>query len=349
MRVLLLTVLVGGCATTGSTLRSGVGDKLLEHAPFYAGSLPADSGGARIGHLPVAFQRGATQSPIFEPSGAAGTPIDALLAEMTAYLDSLGTTMRVATVPAGTAPDVRFSCETAPGGPEDECRTGEGALGRDDIVMHLAVGRPSAPWIANAATAMDSANVSGLLLITLEIGQYRIRQRGLRGDKEVELGTNRVVSLPWLTSLETPVAVLQLTGARIGRDGRAIRIGAEGLLARRTSLPISALGGQAMISDAEAEELRSQPLVWQSALRELVRGLTGKYKSPRPKARPFPLQLSGCRAASRPDRGRSGHPHPAGHPAGRPDHPASHGHPGRRPAGHPGHPARRPVHPAADY
>jgi hypothetical protein len=93
-----------------------------------------------------------------------------------------------------------------------------------------------------------------------------------------------VVNLPWLTSLETPVAVLQLTGARVGRDGRAQRIGAEGLLARRTSLPVSALGGQAMIADAEVEQARTarredlpgQPLVWQVALRELVRGLIGR-------------------------------------------------------------------------
>lgn len=273
MRYLLFTALLTACAT-GSTLRSGVGDKLLERAPFYAGTLAPDSG-ARIGHLPVAYQRGSTQPANFEPSGAAGSPVAALLAEMTAFLDSLGVTSRVATVPAGTAPDVRFSCETAPTDP-DECQTGDGALGRGDIVMHLAVGRPSTPWVTNAAAAMDSATVSSLVLVTLEIGQYRIRQRGLRGDKEVELGTNNVVNLPWLTSLETPVAVLQLTGARIGRDGRAMRIGAEGVLARRTSLPISALGAQALISDAEVQQLRDEPRLWRNALRELVRGLTGR-------------------------------------------------------------------------
>ena len=96
--------------------------------------------------------------------------------------------------------------------------------------------------------------------------------------------TGYSVDVPWLTSLETPVSVLQVTGARVGRDGRAQRIGAEGLLARRTSLPISALGAQAMISDAEVEQARTarredlpgQPLVWQVALRELVRGLIGR-------------------------------------------------------------------------
>lgn len=284
MRYLFLTLLVGACAT-GSTYRSGVGDKLLEHPPYYAGPAPA-ADTARIGHLPIGYQRGSTQAPIFEPKSDAGTPIAAFIADLNAYLDSLGLTTRIAGAPArGTPPDVRFSCETDPAGPDDECSMGgEGALGRDDIVMHLAVGRPSSDWVQSAAATMDSARVGSVLVVTLEIGQYRVRQRGVLGEKEVELGTKHVVSIPWLTSLETPVQVLQLTGARVGRDGRAQRIGAEGILARRTTLPISAIGGQALIADAEVEQARNarredlpgQPLVWQVALRELVRGLIGR-------------------------------------------------------------------------
>ena len=283
MRLLILTALLGACAT-GSTYRSGVGDKLLEHPPYYAGSTPA-ADTSRIAHLPVGYQRGSTQPPIFEPKGDAETPIAALLADLTAYLDSLGISTRLANPPAGgTPPDVRFSCEGETVGSQEQCTTGDGVVGRDDIVMHLAVGRPSSDWVASAAAALDSARTGSLLMIALEIGQYRVRQRGFLGDKVVELGTDYVVSIPWLTSLETPVLVLQLTGARIGRDGRAQRIGAEGILARRTSLPISAIGGQALISDAEVEQARTarredlqgRPLVWQVALRHLVRGLSGR-------------------------------------------------------------------------
>ena len=279
----VLLAMAGACAT-GSTLGSGVGDKVLEQPPFYAGAVAADA--APIGHLPVAYQRGATQEAMFEPAGGAGTPTAAFLAELTAYLDSLGVTKRLAGAgaPRGTAPDVQFSCETDPAEPGDVCVTGPGALGRGDIRMRLAVARPSAEWVSWVGTAMDGAGVTRVLAFTLEVGQYRIAQRGLRGDKVVELGTGHTVSLPWLTSLETPVQVLQLTGALIGREGRAVRIGAEGLLARRTSLPLSTLGAQRLLTDEEVAEARAarredlpgQPLVWQAAVRTLVTELTGR-------------------------------------------------------------------------
>jgi hypothetical protein len=278
MRAILLGTSAAAAAAcaTGSTYRSGVGDRLLERPPYYAGAGRAPGDTTRVAHLAVAYQRGSAQAPIFEPAGGAGTPIAALLAEMTAYLDSLGLSARVAVAPAGTPPDVRFSCETDAAGPGDECATGDGALGRDDIRMLLAVGRPSAEWTGSAGQAMRHAGAGALLVITLEIAQYRVRQRGLRGDKSVELGTDHVVDVPWLTSLETPVAVLQLTGGLFDPSGRALRIGAEGLLARRTSLPISALGAQAMITDEEVNQLRTAPHVWRVALGHLVRGLTAR-------------------------------------------------------------------------
>jgi hypothetical protein len=276
-----LLALVAGTGCTGATIGSGVGDTLLERPPYYAGRImPADS--AAIGHVPITYQRGATQAAIFDPAEGAGTPVAALLAEMNAYLDSLGVTVRVtAGRQRGVPPDVQFSCETDPSG--DCAIDEERALGRDDIVMRLAVGRPSDEWAAWAGGLVDSAGVAAVVAITLEVGQYRVRQRGLRGDKEVELGTAHTVNLPWLTSLETPVSVLQLTGALVGRDGRAIRIGAEGIVARRTRLTVSAVGGQELLSDEDVaavrtyrrDDLPNSPPAWRVALRNLVAGLTG--------------------------------------------------------------------------
>ena len=296
----LLPLVLAACATTGATFRSGVGDAFPEHPPYYVGAPAARVAGegGRVGHLPVAYQRGAAQASIFDPAAGPGTPVGALVGEMNAYLDSLGAARgltvrlveggRVSAVThrATTAPpDVSFGCLTESGAPGDDCaERGDGALGRGRQAMRLAVGRPSAEWTAWAGDVMREAGVGRVLVLTLEVGQYLPRQRGLRGTKLVELGTGHTEPLPWLTSLETPVTVLQLTGALVGPDGRAVRIGAEGIMARRTRLVVSAAGGQEILGAEDVERARTlrrddlpgRPLAWQVALRQLVGQLTGQ-------------------------------------------------------------------------
>ena len=138
--------------------------------------------------------------------------------------------------------------------------------------------------MASTRAALDGAGAARSLSLTREVGQYWVTKTGWRNDKSLELGTGHTVKLPWLTSLDAPVSVLQLTGVVADRDGKAVRIGAEGLLARRTGIVMSGLGAQRMISDADVEQLRTlrrddlpgKPLVWQVALRNLVAQLTGR-------------------------------------------------------------------------
>lgn len=275
----LIAASVAGCASTGATFRSGVGDSFHEHAPYYAGTRTADS---MIAHLPVHYQRGGSQSEIFDPAAAAGSPVAVLLQEMNAYLDSLSTPLRPVAASVGTPPNVHFGCEADIGG---ECTNGPAApfeWGKPR--MRLAVGRPSADWTAAIAGAMSESGADRVLVITLEVGQLWPRQTNWRGSKAVELGTGFTMDLPWLSSLETPLTVLQLTGALMSPDGRAVRIGAEGMLARRTSILLTAFGAQVLITDEDVEQLRSshrddlpgRPLVWQVALRNLVEQLTGR-------------------------------------------------------------------------
>lgn len=269
------------CATTGATVGSGVGDRFLEHPPYYAGGSAGD--GARVIVLPVYFQRGGSQSAIFDPSSAAGSPVATLLADMNTAIDSLAAEralLRVSRPPTGTAPDVYFGCVQDPSG--DCVERGDSALGREGTTMHLALRRPSPEWIAAMQRMIDSAGATHLLLVTLEGGQYWPRQTGWRGSKSVELGSGYVLSLPWLTSVETPVSVLQLTGVLVGRDGRGVKIGAEGITAQRTSLLASAVGAQRLITDVDVDRARSvrredlpdQPLAWRAALSRLVSDLT---------------------------------------------------------------------------
>lgn len=289
----LTLILHTACATTGATYRSGVGDHMIARAPFYAGATrtPVAATGERVGVLPVVFQPRPGSNEIFDPSSAPGSPIAALLTEMNAYLDSLtafngSTPVRVAMrAKDGVPPDVRFGCLTEGDLPGEDCvARGDSTLGRIDNLqqLKLSVGRPSAAWVASAAAGMDAAEISHALVITLEVGEYWLRQTGLSGRKSVELGTNYVVSQPWMTSLETPIPVLQFTGALVDREGKAVRIGAEGILAKRTRLLASGFGLQALITDADVESVRTlrrtdvpgEPLAWQESLRQLVHGLT---------------------------------------------------------------------------
>ncbi len=283
----LLAFLLSGCASTGATWRSGVGDSFPTKPPYYAGrgASTGPDGSLRIGHVPVSFQRGATWAPMFDPT--LGGSLEALLDEMNAYLDSMAVSKRLVDGGRVSAmshhatwqpPDVHFGCSGIVGGLEECDVQGDAVLGREHHRMHLAVGRPSEAWVAWMEEVMVAQQADAALVITLEVGQYLVRQRGLRGHKELELGTGHVVSLPFLTSLETPVAVLQLTGALVGRDGKVLRIGAEGLLPHRTGMRVVALGGQEVITDedvhalrhARREDLRGVPSTWKVGLRTLV-------------------------------------------------------------------------------
>lgn len=292
----LSLALLCACASTGATFRSGVGDAFLEHPPYYAGqsreAMVRDT--TAIGHLPIAFQRGATQPAIFDPRDGSGSPIDQLLEEMSAYLDSLGVSTplvegrRVSAVAHAATqhpPDVRFGCAPHLGIPGEDCaERGDSALGRGNQTMQLSVGRPSTEWIAWNREITAANGSERTLVITLEIGQYLARQEGWRGTKVVELGTSHRETVPWLTSVETPVSVLQITGALVDRDGRALRIGAEGFQARRTRLVISAVGGQELLGDDDVraartirrDDLPGRPIAWQVALRQLVASLTAR-------------------------------------------------------------------------
>ncbi|MFL5560663.1 MAG: hypothetical protein ACJ79K_04225 [Gemmatimonadaceae bacterium] len=281
---LAMPLLATACTTTGATFRSGVGDTYPERAPYYAGKIVTRD--MRLGFFPISYQRGATMPENFDLDPRGGSALGALLADMNRYLDSLAVATALAGGPAprGTPPDVQFGCVRSMGTECDE-RNEDAALGRGRTNdMRLAVGRPSKEWTSGTASALDSAGVPNVLVISVEISDYFMRQTGVRGNKEVELGTGYTVPLPWMTGLQHPVNVLQLTGAVMNRDGTAMRIGAEGMLAKRTGMLAGALGGQEVITDKDVAEFRmarrtdlaGQPLVWQVALRNLVAELTGR-------------------------------------------------------------------------
>jgi hypothetical protein len=74
---------------------------------------------------------------------------------------------------------------------------------------------------------------------------------------------------------------MHVTGALLDANGRGVRIGAEGFLARRSPIVASGFGLQHLITDADVgaalierrAELPGQPLAWQVALQQLLRGI----------------------------------------------------------------------------
>ncbi len=285
--LVICAVQTTGCATPGATYGSGVGDAIFDHPPYYAGGWKGD--GRLIGHLPVAYQAGASDDVIFDPSPAG--PMRELVTDLNNALNVVGWTVGLVenggeSAPhdgARTPPDVRFGCRGELGIDEMECFANpESARGRGRQEMELSIGRPSRSWTESTLGLMSNRDVPFVVIVTVEVGQFPLRQVGFRGRKVVELGTRHSSELPWLTSLETSVRVLQLTGAVVGRDGKAVRIGAEGMMALRTRLAVSSIGGQELIDDADVVRLRSarredlpgRPLVWEQALRDLLSGLS---------------------------------------------------------------------------
>jgi hypothetical protein len=92
----------------------------------------------------------------------------------------------------------------------------------------------------------------------------------------VELGTDRHQELPWLTALDRPVQVLHVTAVAFGADGRSVRIGEEGLVARRTPIVLSGFGVDALVREEEVAALLEEaggPSGWSAALEALLDGL----------------------------------------------------------------------------
>jgi len=117
-----------------------------------------------------------------------------------------------------------------------------------------------------------------VLAIQLGFSEQWVRQTMWKGSKAIEIGTGRAMPVRWLTSLDDPVQVLQLTGAVLTSSSKVLRVGVEGLLARRTGMTASVLGAQEVLTEEELAALGGRPAsggdpVWRSALRDLVRGL----------------------------------------------------------------------------
>ena len=240
--------------------------------PYYDGKLK--SAPRNPAHVTIEFRsEPATLDPTPEDSPALAALLDSLRAE----IDRQSRTTRLPVDPrlAGR-PDIRFGVRRGGIGPDGIPRGLTEIDTREPRRMNFEVEGPAKAWKREVAAAMPDS-VSVLVSVQLGFDELWVRQKDWKGNKSIEIGTDRAVPVPWLTSLDDPVQVLLLTGAVSDRSGKVLRVGAEGLIARRTGMPASIVGVQEILTEEDLasvmEAREGKDPAWRVALRNLVANL----------------------------------------------------------------------------
>lgn len=260
------TILAVACASARTSLPA----RLQYETPFYEfyddAPLPA---AAMVAHIPV------PEVPLQAPFPS----LRRLIEGVNALLDSAGWSTPLRTVPrwrdegpelyVGTA--ARWEAATSL--PEEER-----ARRRPPLVV--AGWRPSARWRESLSEIATREGAEFVLIVDLGVSEYPLWQKeGLTLNVQLPLGTGYVLPVSWVHDLGTPVRVLQLKGALLGRDGRVLRAGAEGIVAKEPRLLPTWRGLLPFFTEDEIrrvmtehrrEELPGRPLVWRVALQNLV-------------------------------------------------------------------------------
>lgn len=156
------------------------------------------------------------------------------------------------------------------------------------MILHLQ--RPSPAWRQAIAELLSQQGASHAVVVSLGISQYPKGRRGVFG-KEVTLGTGHVEPIRFLTAEDKLLEVLQLTGVLVDADGRVLRAGAEGILARDTPFAAQVFDVTQVLDQRTLEQvltverradLPGNPLKWEVALGNLLAGLgTDPTEEPR--------------------------------------------------------------------
>jgi hypothetical protein len=244
----------------------------FDQPPYYDGRLPAAP--EHPAHVPVAFR---DEVASLDPTPAKSKALAALLHSLQAEFARTGVTraLPVAATLEGR-PDVRFGVRRGGTGPDGMPRSATEIDPGEPRRMTFEVEGPSKAWKQGVAAAMGDS-VSVVVSVQLGFDELWVRQKDWKGNKTIAIGTGRAVPVAWLTSLDDPVQVLQLTGAAVDREGKVRRVGAEGLAARRTGMGASVAGLQETLTE---DDLRSilgaspgEEPVWRVALRQLITSL----------------------------------------------------------------------------
>lgn len=147
-----------------------------------------------------------------------------------------------------------------------------------DPPLVFKVFQPSQNWMAT----WKPPRKGYYLVVEVNVSAYKVRQKNWKGSKEVEMGTGYKVAVPWLTSLDDPIPVVQMVGMVLDQDGKVVRAAAEGFYVKRTSFGLSLLGVSETITKSDIEsilvshkrqDLNGKPLAYKVALKNLIKQL----------------------------------------------------------------------------
>jgi len=149
------------------------------------------------------------------------------------------------------------------------------------MVLHLR--RPSAAWQQAMMELLAREGASQAVVVSLGVSQYPKGREGVFGKKAV-LGTGHEEPIRFLTAEDKLLEVLQFTGVLVDAQGRVVRAGAEGILARDTLFAAQAFDIEKVLDDRTLQQvmtverradLAGNPLKWEVALGNLLAGLRG--------------------------------------------------------------------------
>lgn len=149
------------------------------------------------------------------------------------------------------------------------------------MVMHVR--KPSAAWSRAMAALLAREGAQYAVVVTLAVTQYPKGREGFFG-KKVVLGTGYEERIEFLTAEDKLLEVLQLTGVLVDAQGRVVRAGAEGILARDTPFAAQVFDVSKVLDDRTLErvltkerrqDLPGDPFKWEVALGNLVAQLRG--------------------------------------------------------------------------
>lgn len=269
--ILLLSLL--SCAGTQiSWMRTST--KRVKKAPYYDGKVNTLSN--RIGHLPITFDNRLQKAWVGMNRPQYMLPISE---EMNTFLNDLNITTKLSEIdlPISKAPDIYVGDASAFGAPSMPIDNDE-----NPRPMVIYKSNPSNPWREKLSQVLATGEVDYVLFITVGFSDFYLRQKG---SKVLELGTSYTLKMNPFSDLDMPAEVFYVTGALLNKEGKIIRAGAEGIIAKKTGFFTSRFGFRDILSEEDLqkvlkeerrEDLPGQPLKWKVALQNLVAQLLNR-------------------------------------------------------------------------